>query len=188
MKQPPPFQHAPLKFTAKKCAAEKFLKRIIWLSASCVHEDQAEGMTAADKPRMNPTHRDAGHSVGLHLFQELSTLGQQVAHTLLLCQGLRGIEPMFPARTPRPRQPFGGARSGTSATVHTASSIGHRRRSTCSASAGLSSAPGGRVRVSYRIAVFQPAGSMCGGSIIRPSFLHCLLKPFQDPDGLRLPQ
>jgi len=49
-------------------------------------------------------HRDAGHSVGLHLFQELSTLGQQVAHTLLLGKGLRGIEPMFPASTSRTRQ------------------------------------------------------------------------------------
>jgi hypothetical protein len=33
-----------------------------------------------------PIHRDAGHSVGLHLFQELSTtLGQQIAHTLWYC-------------------------------------------------------------------------------------------------------
>jgi hypothetical protein len=43
MKQPPPFQHAPLKFTAKKCPAKKFLRRVSWLSASCGHEDQAEG-------------------------------------------------------------------------------------------------------------------------------------------------
>ena len=32
---------------------------------------------------MNPVHRDTGRSVGLHLFQELSTLDQQLAHTLL---------------------------------------------------------------------------------------------------------
>jgi hypothetical protein len=32
MKQPPPFQHAPLKFTAKKCAAKKFLRRTTWLA------------------------------------------------------------------------------------------------------------------------------------------------------------
>ena len=134
---------------------------------------------------MNPAHRDAGHSVGVHLFQELSTLGPQVVYTLLLCQGLRGIEATFPARPARPRQPFGGARSGTSATVHTASSVGHRRRSTCSASAGLGSAPRGGIWISHRIAVFQPTPSMWGGSIIRLSFFHCLWKPFQDPDGLR---
>jgi hypothetical protein len=28
MKQPPLFQHAPLKFTAKKCAAKKCLRRV----------------------------------------------------------------------------------------------------------------------------------------------------------------
>ncbi len=39
------------------------------------------------KPRMNPLHRDADRSAGLHLFQELSTLGQQLAHTLLFRQG-----------------------------------------------------------------------------------------------------
>ena len=33
---------------------------------------------------MNPTHPDACRSVGLHLFQELSTLGQQLADALLL--------------------------------------------------------------------------------------------------------
>jgi hypothetical protein len=74
-------------------------------------------------------YRDAGHSVGLHLFQELSTLGQQVAHTLLLCQGLRGIEPMFPASTFRPRQPLGGARSGTSAPSSSLHEIPVRNRS-----------------------------------------------------------
>jgi hypothetical protein len=30
---------------------------------------------------------DAGRSVGLHLFQELSTLPEQLAHTLLFRQG-----------------------------------------------------------------------------------------------------
>jgi hypothetical protein len=29
-------------------------------------------------------HRDADRSAGLHLFQELSSLGQKLAHTLLL--------------------------------------------------------------------------------------------------------
>jgi hypothetical protein len=33
---------------------------------------------------MNALHREAAASAGLHQFQELSTLGQQVAHTLLL--------------------------------------------------------------------------------------------------------
>jgi hypothetical protein len=42
----------------------------------------------AAMPRVNPTHPDPERSAGLHLFQELSTLGQQVAHTLLLRQGL----------------------------------------------------------------------------------------------------
>ena len=36
-------------------------------------------------------HRDPDRSVGLHLFQELSTLGQQFAHTLLFRQGLGGV-------------------------------------------------------------------------------------------------
>ena len=34
---------------------------------------------------------------------------------------------MFPARTPRPLQPFGGSRSGTGTAVHTAPSIRHCR-------------------------------------------------------------
>ena len=54
-------------------------------------------------------HRDTGRSVGLHLFQELSTLGQQLAHTLLFRQGRGGVKPMFPASTSRPLQPFGGS-------------------------------------------------------------------------------
>ena len=69
---------------------------------------------------MNP---EAASSAGLHLFQELSTLGQQFAHPLLLGSGLGKIKPMFPARPPRPRQPFGGARSSTGAAVHTEPSI-----------------------------------------------------------------
>jgi hypothetical protein len=44
---------------------------------------------------MNPVHRDTDRSAGLPLFQELSTLGQQVAHTVLLCQGFAKIKPMF---------------------------------------------------------------------------------------------
>ena len=84
--------------------------------------------TKGQKPRMNPIHRDADRSAGLHLFQELSTSGQQLAHTLLFRQGLGGVKPMFPASTPRPLQTFGGSWSGTGAAVHTASSIGHCRR------------------------------------------------------------
>ncbi len=72
---------------------------------------------------MNPKHRDPGRSVGLHLFQELSTLGHQFAHTLLFRQGLGGVLPMFPASMSRPLQLFAGARSGTRAAVHAASFI-----------------------------------------------------------------
>ena len=50
--------------------------------------------------------RKSFDSVGLHLFQELSTLGQQLAHTLLFRQGLGGVKPVFPARPPGPRQPL----------------------------------------------------------------------------------
>ena len=39
-----------------------------------------------------------------HLFQELSTLGQQLAHTLSLRQGLSRVESMFPSGSPRTRQ------------------------------------------------------------------------------------
>jgi hypothetical protein len=53
-------------------------------------------------------HRGAVRSVGLHLFQELSTLGRQLAQTLLFCQDRGGVLPTFPA--PRLRQPFGGSR------------------------------------------------------------------------------
>jgi hypothetical protein len=49
---------------------------------------------------------EAAGSAGLHLFQELSTLGQQLAHALLPGQGLGRIKPMFPPRTPRPGQRF----------------------------------------------------------------------------------
>jgi hypothetical protein len=44
-------------------------------------------LAVGQKPRMNPMHRDVGRSAGLHLFQELSTLGQQLAHTLLFREG-----------------------------------------------------------------------------------------------------
>jgi hypothetical protein len=126
-------------------------------------------------------HREAAGSARLHLFQELSTLGQQLAHTLLLCQGLRGMEPMFPARTPRPRQPFSGARSGAGAPMHTAPSVCHCRGLTCRASAGPGSAPRGGIRVSDRIAISQPTSSSWAGSLIR---LSHRLKPFPDLDGL----
>jgi hypothetical protein len=66
-------------------------------------------------------------SARLHLFQELSTLGQQLTRPLVLCAGLGRIKPMYPTGTPRPRYPFPGARSGTSTAVHTAFAIaGHR--------------------------------------------------------------
>jgi hypothetical protein len=45
-----------------------------------------------EKPRMNPMHRDTDRSAGLHLFQELSTLGQQFAHTLLFRESLGEVE------------------------------------------------------------------------------------------------
>jgi len=61
------------------------------------------------------TCRGATLSVLFHLFQEFSTLGQQLAHPLSLRRGLSGVESMFPARTPGTRQSFGGARSGTGA-------------------------------------------------------------------------
>jgi hypothetical protein len=53
---------------------------------------------------VNPMHRDTDRSAGLHLFQELSTLGQQLAHTLLLRQGFRGVNPMSPASMSRTLQ------------------------------------------------------------------------------------
>jgi len=43
-------------------------------------------------------HREADRSPGLHLFQELSTLGQQLAHALLLRQGCGRVLPLFPAK------------------------------------------------------------------------------------------
>src|SRR5450432_683646 len=63
---------------------------------------------------MNPIHREAVGSARLHLFQELSTLGQQFAQALLFREGRGRVLPMFPASTARPLQCFGGARSGTS--------------------------------------------------------------------------
>ena len=60
-------------------------------------------------------HREAAAgSARLHLFQELSTLGQQLAHPLLLGSDLGRIEAVLPARTP-----LGRARSGTGMPVHT---------------------------------------------------------------------
>lgn len=53
-------------------------------------------------PRMNPTHRDSDRSAGLQLFQEFSTLGQQVAHTVLLRHRPSGVGAAHPAR---PRTP-----------------------------------------------------------------------------------
>jgi hypothetical protein len=41
---------------------------------------------------MNPVHRDTDRSAGLHLFQELSTLGQQLTPTVLLRQDRRGCQ------------------------------------------------------------------------------------------------
>jgi hypothetical protein len=136
---------------------------------------------------MNPIHRGADRSARLHLFQELSTLAQQFAHTPLLRQGRGGVLPMFPASMPRPLQPFGGSRSGAGTAVHSTSSIGHSRGLTCGASAGLGSAPWGGIWVSDRIAIFQPARSFRNTPTTRLSF-HRVLHPFQDPDGLRVLQ
>jgi hypothetical protein len=69
------------------------------------------------KRRMNPMHREARSSARLHLFQELPTLAQQLTHPLLLGQGLGRIKPMFPPRTSRPSQAFGGAWSGSGTAV-----------------------------------------------------------------------
>jgi len=44
---------------------------------------------------MNPIHLNASPSIGLHLFQELSTLGQQLANTLLFRQDRGGVSPCF---------------------------------------------------------------------------------------------
>jgi hypothetical protein len=44
-------------------------------------------------------HPDADRLARLHLFQELSTLGQQLAHTLLLRQGRGGFPPNSCPRT-----------------------------------------------------------------------------------------
>jgi hypothetical protein len=38
---------------------------------------------------VNPMHRDTHRSAGLHLFQELSTLGQQLTRAVLFRQGPR---------------------------------------------------------------------------------------------------
>ena len=54
----------------------------------------------------------------VHLFQEFWTLGQQFTPTLLFRQGCGRVLPMFPARPPRPIQPFGGSRSGTGTAVY----------------------------------------------------------------------
>lgn len=55
-------------------------------------------LAVGQKPWMNPMHREATGSAGLHLFQELSTLDQQLARTPLLDSRLGRIKPMLPAR------------------------------------------------------------------------------------------
>jgi hypothetical protein len=52
---------------------------------------------------MTSIYRDATLSVLFHLFQEFSTLGQQLAHTLSLRQSFGGVEYIFPARPRRER-------------------------------------------------------------------------------------
>ena len=85
-----------------------------------------EPSTRTTKMRDEPhTPRSRRGSTGLHLFQELSTLGQQLTGPLLLGSRLDGIEPVFPARTPRPRQTLRSTRSGAGAAVHAAPSICH---------------------------------------------------------------
>ena len=44
-------------------------------------------------------HREVAGSARLHLFQGLSTLGQQLARPLVLCSGLGRVEPVLPAST-----------------------------------------------------------------------------------------
>jgi hypothetical protein len=56
------------------------------------------------KPRDEPHAPWADRSAGLHLFQELSTLGQQFTPTLLFREGCGRVLPMFPASTVGPRQ------------------------------------------------------------------------------------
>ena len=54
----------------------------VWRQLGCsrkVHRVQV----AKDRRQERCIHRDADPSAGLHLFQELSTLGQQLAHALL---------------------------------------------------------------------------------------------------------
>jgi hypothetical protein len=81
--------------------------------------------------------REATSSADLHLFQELSTLGRQLAHALLLRQSCIGVKPMFPATTSRPGQAFGGARSSADTAVHSTSTSSYRRGLASDASAGL---------------------------------------------------
>ena len=57
--------------------------------------------------RVNPMHRDTDRSAGLHLFQELSTSGQHLAHPLFFGEDLGRKEPVLPASRSRPCQPFG---------------------------------------------------------------------------------
>ena len=111
------------------------------------------------KPWMNPMHREATGSAGLHLFQELSTLDQQLTRTPLLGSRLGRIEPMLPACPLRPRQPFGCARSRTSAPVHAAPSIRHCRGLTGLAPACLSATARSAVGIPRRVPIFQPANT-----------------------------
>ena len=61
-------------------------------------------------------HREVTSSVSSDLFQQISTLDQQFTRTPVLSSGLGGVEPVFPARPPRPRPPF-RTRSSTGTAV-----------------------------------------------------------------------
>jgi hypothetical protein len=52
-------------------------------------------LAVGQKTRMNRKHRDVGCSAGLHLFQELSPLGQQLAHALLFLEAAAEYCPCF---------------------------------------------------------------------------------------------
>jgi hypothetical protein len=68
-------------------------------------------------------HRYADRSAGLHLFQELSTLGQQLAHTLLFRTGLRQSIAHVSSEHAPTAPALQRCAVGTGAAVHTASSM-----------------------------------------------------------------
>jgi hypothetical protein len=71
----------------------------------------------ADEPHVPLSHRFSR----LGFVSRAPDSGSAALAPLLLRQGPGRVEPMFPARPARPRQPFDDARSGTSTAVYTAS-------------------------------------------------------------------